>query len=336
MIQESVKLNKQKVDVFRRTFSQPSAEVHFLGAWDTVSSIGIRRRTLLPLTDSYQHIRHFRHALALDERRVKFLPEHVEYPTDGSVDDNHVKEVWFAGTHSDIGGGNTRNIQLNRGTESLVWMMNEAEDVGLKLDPKNLGDGVKRTHVIPSLSGGWWILEVLPLTRLAYGTQGQHTVNRPHLGKGRRILGSHKIHYSVLANSLQIEKEYQPHATYREPGPSGLKVEWERIFSEAETAPETGTCGLRWEGDRRIIDALRIIQEAESKSNASPWGDERAEAWLVAVEQLVSDDALAKMIWEYGSLQFLLKIAQFKNSRLVREIVRAVLGMGNKQYLGTV
>lgn len=65
-----------------------------------------------------KHVSFFRHALALDERRVKFLPE---YAYEGSsLPDNkdeqdiklsdrfqsddppHTKEVWFAGTHSDM------------------------------------------------------------------------------------------------------------------------------------------------------------------------------------------------------------------------------------------
>jgi hypothetical protein len=44
---------------------------------DTVSSIGIVRGKPLPLTWTAEHICIFRHALALDERRVKFLPEYV-------------------------------------------------------------------------------------------------------------------------------------------------------------------------------------------------------------------------------------------------------------------
>ncbi|KAG9097106.1 hypothetical protein FS749_007048 [Ceratobasidium sp. UAMH 11750] len=103
----------------------------------------------------------------MDERRVKFLPEYMEHPHQTEADDKRVKEVWFTGTHSDIGGGNVRNIDLNRGTESLVWMMNEAEQAGLKVDPTNLGQDVKRARVVPSLTIGWWILEFLPLTRLA-------------------------------------------------------------------------------------------------------------------------------------------------------------------------
>ena len=46
---------------------------------DTVSSIGIvRGKTMLPMTvDGMTHVCYFRHALALDERRVKFLPEYA-------------------------------------------------------------------------------------------------------------------------------------------------------------------------------------------------------------------------------------------------------------------
>ncbi|EIW77438.1 hypothetical protein CONPUDRAFT_38642, partial [Coniophora puteana RWD-64-598 SS2] len=61
---------------FKDTFCHPNVSVHFLGAWDTVSSVGFTGETL-PATRSCAHIKIFRHALALDERRVKFLPEYV-------------------------------------------------------------------------------------------------------------------------------------------------------------------------------------------------------------------------------------------------------------------
>lgn len=45
---------------------------------DTVSSVGIVRDKTLPgTTDGMKHVTYFRHALALDERRVKFLPEYA-------------------------------------------------------------------------------------------------------------------------------------------------------------------------------------------------------------------------------------------------------------------
>ncbi|KAJ6595525.1 hypothetical protein DFH09DRAFT_1072500 [Mycena vulgaris] len=69
---------------------------------DTVSSVGVFRGNPLPLTSSSRHIYTFRHALALDERRVKFLPEYVDGGSstiDGSAESGNpvnVKEVWFA------------------------------------------------------------------------------------------------------------------------------------------------------------------------------------------------------------------------------------------------
>lgn len=42
----------------------------------------------------------FRHALALDERRVKFIPEYY-YPNDEAQLPD-IKEVWFVGCHGDM------------------------------------------------------------------------------------------------------------------------------------------------------------------------------------------------------------------------------------------
>lgn len=105
---------------------------------ETVSSTGlVRGDTFLSTFSSALHTCHFRHALALDERRVKFIPDYFHemnsHSDDGrskyivsSSDDGHaanerrestvtdnttdlsegkttdVKEVWFAGSHSDV------------------------------------------------------------------------------------------------------------------------------------------------------------------------------------------------------------------------------------------
>lgn len=82
-----------------------------------MSSVGfVRGKKILPrVVDCCNHVRYFRHALALDERRVKFLPEYVheglshrpdESPFQGQEGPERcsadIKEVWFAGTHSDV------------------------------------------------------------------------------------------------------------------------------------------------------------------------------------------------------------------------------------------
>jgi len=120
-IKQSNKVNAKR---FKETFSR-QVQVHFVGVWDTVSSVGVVRHKVLPGTaDGMLHVCLFRHALALDERRVKFLPEYVNQglseertphvpsqaaslqdATFGGSSQSralHTKEVWFVGTHSDI------------------------------------------------------------------------------------------------------------------------------------------------------------------------------------------------------------------------------------------
>ena len=56
-----------------------------------------------------RHVCIFRHALALDELRIKFLPEYANggdgpdpYYTSDEYGMPHTKEVWFTGSHSDM------------------------------------------------------------------------------------------------------------------------------------------------------------------------------------------------------------------------------------------
>ena len=77
---------------------------------DTVSSLGVVKQDVhVTASASVTNACHFRHALALDERRVKFMPEYfsevnahrinIKSPRSTHSD---VKEVWFAGYHSDV------------------------------------------------------------------------------------------------------------------------------------------------------------------------------------------------------------------------------------------
>ncbi|KAJ8521311.1 hypothetical protein ONZ45_g1994 [Pleurotus djamor] len=150
-----------------------------------LSSIGVLRGKSLPETVSGMgHVCHFRHALALDERRAKFQPEYVNGgngPTNGERTGD-VKEVWFKGTHSDIGGGNMSNKYLNNFGDSLRWMTYEAQ-------------------LQESLTLGWVFLELLPFRALSY--KGQDSVTWwPHLGRARRIRPGQRIHQSVFGASL--------------------------------------------------------------------------------------------------------------------------------------
>lgn len=81
---------------------------------DTVSSVGVTRGPSLPeTTHGMKHVCHVRHALSLDEERLKFLPEYVNggLGPDGGPDGD-VQEVWFVGSHSDM---SVSVLQFRRG-----------------------------------------------------------------------------------------------------------------------------------------------------------------------------------------------------------------------------
>jgi len=111
--------------------------IHFLGVWDTVGALGIpdnmailnlldnRKKYAFHDTKLHNCVKHARHAVALDEKRASFAP------TLWTEVDNRpgVKQIWFPGVHSDVGGGYAE-IQLSNG--ALNWMIAEASDQGLR------------------------------------------------------------------------------------------------------------------------------------------------------------------------------------------------------------
>ncbi|KIN97166.1 hypothetical protein M404DRAFT_161121, partial [Pisolithus tinctorius Marx 270] len=65
---------------FKKAFSI-DVDVQFVGVWDTVNSVGIIPHKL-PFTKANNKIRYFRHALALDEHRARFMPNFCNRSTD--------------------------------------------------------------------------------------------------------------------------------------------------------------------------------------------------------------------------------------------------------------
>ena len=155
-----------------------------------MSSVGFARGPTLPeTTTGMYHVRVFRHALSLDELRLKFLPEYANGGLGPSVHgrgagSGNVKEVWFVGSHSDMyvvfriasictnnhirGGGNVYNLKLERFGPPLRWMLYEAMEFGLRVKPLQVGKWAGPAHN-PSMNRFWKIMEYIPVHRLSYG-----------------------------------------------------------------------------------------------------------------------------------------------------------------------
>lgn len=125
------------VEEFKHDHCHP-ADVQFLGVFDTVGALGVPGlNRLAPQFHDVQlgdTVRRARHALALDETRLKFEPtfwEARDQPGGTATEDARVKQVWFEGAHSDVGGG-YRETGLS--DTALLWMAREAHDAGLVFD----------------------------------------------------------------------------------------------------------------------------------------------------------------------------------------------------------
>lgn len=129
---------KNAVD-FRSKYSHASRNIKFVGVWDTVGAMGIPFSFLGLFDDKDEfydtklgpNINVARHALAIDEVRSDFEPT-VWLPRPG-VD---IKQTWFSGVHSDVGGGYKPDKKgLFASTAPLRWMAEEASATGLELEP---------------------------------------------------------------------------------------------------------------------------------------------------------------------------------------------------------
>ncbi len=115
-----------------------AATVTFLGVFDTVGALGVPglrwRRRQFHNVDLGDDVLCARQALAIDETRKKFAPSLWE--GQHTSEDPRVKQVWFEGAHSDVGGGYG---QTGLSDTALLWMAREAHAAGLVFDANLLG-----------------------------------------------------------------------------------------------------------------------------------------------------------------------------------------------------
>lgn len=162
--------------------SKPPLQVEYLGIWDTVGALGIPGG--LPLFDRFNRryefhdhklssmIRHARHALAIDERRVTFKP--TLWENLGQLNGGRARgpdggrpysQVWFPGDHASVGGGGRENGLWQA---TLVWVIEGAEHCGLAIEhdgPFGLeayrGD-INCKAPVDSLGGGFQLAALSP------------------------------------------------------------------------------------------------------------------------------------------------------------------------------
>jgi uncharacterized protein (DUF2235 family) len=162
---------------FKYTFSR-EIEVYFSGLWDTVSSYGwITSPVDLPFAGQNPIIKTGRHAISIHERRCCFQAN----PWGEQLPGQDIRQVWFSGCHSDIGGSYKEPENAGLSKIALEWILVEALKVGLQIDIERANVVLGRvapptpvdflpTYALPdataaiheSLTKWWWLLEYYP------------------------------------------------------------------------------------------------------------------------------------------------------------------------------
>jgi len=125
------------VDGRRPDHPMDPVDIKLLGVWDTVMALGSRLHTARGTSKNRWSfyvqprpadcVRHARQALAVDENRFDFQPEIWS----SCADDQTLIQHWFAGSHSNVGGGYVEDGLANI---PFRWIVAEAESLGLAVD----------------------------------------------------------------------------------------------------------------------------------------------------------------------------------------------------------
>ena len=136
-----------KADEFRAKFARRDVRgqiveprIKLLGVWDTVDAVGLPFRLAdvwnsviwrfkFNTTTLSRLVEKGCHALAINDERESFTPVlWDERPGDVT---QRVEQVWFAGAHSNVGGGYP---QQGMSLVALDWMLGKGEEAGLRFN----------------------------------------------------------------------------------------------------------------------------------------------------------------------------------------------------------
>jgi uncharacterized protein (DUF2235 family) len=139
--------------IFRDNYSHPDSKVFFIGVWDTVGALGIPEEIpgweeLSKVFTGWEQMWGFHdtqlsrevsfayHALGIDEERPPYKP--TLWTQADQADGQTLEQVWFAGVHSEVGGG-TSDSSLS--DIPFLWMVEKARAQDLEFKPGQPDNG---------------------------------------------------------------------------------------------------------------------------------------------------------------------------------------------------
>ncbi|THU78820.1 hypothetical protein K435DRAFT_811222, partial [Dendrothele bispora CBS 962.96] len=152
---------REKAEEFCLKHKTRKVVLEFVGVWDTVSSVGAVTAPDAMFTSSNPHLRYFRHAIALDEKRARFDRAMWCKKYTKEFEDTDIEQVLTA-THTDfrdfsldVGGGSVGDQSKDDlANISLRWMIRECfkANTGIIFDSEELkAFGLDPTGLYPEV-----------------------------------------------------------------------------------------------------------------------------------------------------------------------------------------
>lgn len=155
----------RRIDYIDERMVAARPEIDLMGVWDTVGALGIpgnflgrigRRRHEFHDVKLGKKIRRAYQALAIDEHRKLYAP--AVWDTSQKNPNQVVEQVWFAGAHSNIGGGYADPVLSD---QAFLWMISKAKTLldfdedYLKRRVERLADNEARGILVDPTTGFW-------------------------------------------------------------------------------------------------------------------------------------------------------------------------------------
>lgn len=167
---------------FRQKHHCYEPDIRCIAVWDTVGALGIpinglrwvnvfNRQWRFHDTDLSTKVRFAFQALAIDERRNSFEPSVWKQQPNAS--EQTLEQMWFSGSHGDVGGGNRDNSLAD---VALMWIVERLTtlchvaflDDGFSMPPaKYLTRPNPLAQLTESWTGGWRVLRPYSRTLLS-------------------------------------------------------------------------------------------------------------------------------------------------------------------------
>ncbi len=181
--------------------------IHFMGVWDTVGALGIPIARMADWTSSgfafhdttlNPYLSYAYQALAVDERREAYLP--TVWKRHASANNKDVQQVWFCGSHSNVGGGYE---DMGLANIAFIWMLEKAQSCGLAFDKEYVYNTYykEQNHLGELRDPVLGLYKWLPKRHRTIGALNED---------GSTVITGEGIHESVLLRRKALGEGYAP------------------------------------------------------------------------------------------------------------------------------